>query len=157
MGISMLIIGQIYFWLPGEFCVWCGIFWLVQCCIQGILALYCPLSSACAVYAFRSALSFELDVVWLFIHFHFGGVKEQVDLTFWIFHLSLCYTEMSVFCCEPCQCVLEVMNSVMLHVLLVQVFLLTILVQCTFCAECHCDYWGILHSVSGFNEKYFNG
>ena len=39
-----------------------------------------------------------------FLHFHFGGVKEQVDFNLLDYHLSLFYTEMSVFSFESCQC-----------------------------------------------------
>ena len=67
--------------------------------------LNCPVRSACMVYTLHSALSYELDVVWLFLCFHFGGVKEQVDFSLLDYHLSLFYTEMSVFSYESCQCV----------------------------------------------------
>ena len=100
MGILVMIAGQIYFWLPGDIVNtdWSKI------CFQGILVLYCPLRSACVVYTLCFALPYELDVVWLFFHFHFGGVKEQVDFSLLDYHLSLFYTEMSVFSFESCQC-----------------------------------------------------
>ena len=42
---------------------WHSLLWLVHCCIQGVLALYCPLRSACAVYTLCFVLPYELDVV----------------------------------------------------------------------------------------------
>ena len=39
-----------------------------------------------------------------FLRFHFGGVKEQVDFSLLDYHLSLFYTQRSVFSFESCQC-----------------------------------------------------
>ena len=86
------------------------------------------------------------------IRFHFGGVEEQVDFSLLDFHLSLCYTEMSVLCYESCQCIWKLWILECLTHCWFKHFLLTILVQRTFCAECRCYCWGVFHSVSGFNE-----
>ena len=101
----MLIIGQIYFWLPGEFVCdmassdwstvvskasWHCIVLLGQLAWSTHFTLHCPMSWMLSDF---------------FIHFHFGGVKEQVDFSLLDYHLTLFYTEMSVFSCESCQCV----------------------------------------------------
>ena len=66
-----------------------GFFWLVHCNIQGILALYYPLRSACMVFALRFELPNELDVVWLFFNFILVELREQVDCCLLDYHLSL--------------------------------------------------------------------
>ena len=67
--------------------------------------LYCPLRSACAVYALYFTLPYELDVVWLFFAFILVELRKvPVDFSLLDYHLSLFYTEMSVFGFESCQC-----------------------------------------------------
>ena len=102
----MLIAGQIYFWLPGDVFYsdwsivvsnvsWHCIVLLGQLARSTHFALHCPMSWMLSGF---SSLSF-------------GGVKEQVDFSLLDYHLSLFYTEMSVFSCESCQCVGENVDS----------------------------------------------
>ena len=95
---------------------WRSLHWLVHCCIQGVLALYCPLRSACVVYALCFVLPYELDVIWLFFAFILVELRNKWILTFWII---IC-----PFSTQKCQCsaanlasVLENMDSEMLILL----------------------------------------
>ena len=84
---------------------WHSYHWLVNCCLQGILVLYCPLRSACAFYALCFALSYELDVVWLFFTFILVELRNKWILAFWII---IC-----PFSTQKCQCSASNLASVL--------------------------------------------
>ena len=86
-------------WLLVRFIFGCLVsspYWLVHCCIQGFLTLYCPLRSACVVYALCFALPYEFNVVWLFFTFNLGELRNKWVLAFWI---NIC-----PFSTQKCQC-----------------------------------------------------
>ena len=92
----MLIIGQIYVWLPGNsVCDVSSSDWsiVVSKASWHCIVLLGQLAQ-CLHFTLCCPLSWMLSG--FFIHFHFGGAKEQVDLAFWIF---IC-----PFATQKCQC-----------------------------------------------------
>ena len=101
----MLIVGQVYFWLPGEFvCDMASSDWSTDVSkVSWHSSVFLGQLVRSPHFLLRCPSSWMLSD--FFIHFHFGGAKEQVDFSLLDYHLSLFYTEISVFSCDSCQCV----------------------------------------------------
>ena len=122
---------------------WHSYHWLVHCCFHGVLALYCPLPSACTFYTLCFALSYELDVVWLFFAFILVEWRNKWILAFWII---IC-----PFSTQKCQCsasnlasVLENVDSGMFVILKIWIF------NCIFCMAVICHYLELFNMYLDF-------